>query len=244
MPFTFVHPSVVIPLRRFASKFSMTALIIGSIAPDFEYFLRLRFLSNFSHFIPGIFWFDLPVTIILCFIFHLLIKKSLLNNLPKAIYGRFTNLLEVNWNKYFISHIPIIIYSALIGISIHIAWDALTYKQGYFMISIDFLNNYISITGYKLHFYKIFKYLSDTAGTIYIFYIIFKIPVNKEVIRKNKYIWIYWTGTIIITSTVLLIRFLTGLKWEMENSIIIISISGFMIGITIMGIAYLVWMKE
>ncbi len=71
MPFTFSHPAIVLPFGLIGQRyFSMTALIIGSMTPDFEYFLRLRVRSDFSHTLFGVFWFDLPLGIVLCFVFH------------------------------------------------------------------------------------------------------------------------------------------------------------------------------
>lgn len=61
MPFTFSHPGAVLPLNFLPKKyFSMTALVIGSMAPDFEYFFRMRAQSYYSHRWSGMFWFDLP----------------------------------------------------------------------------------------------------------------------------------------------------------------------------------------
>lgn len=42
MPFTFAHPATVLPFAKKHSKhISVTALILGSMAPDFEYFCTL-----------------------------------------------------------------------------------------------------------------------------------------------------------------------------------------------------------
>lgn len=47
MSFTFSHPAIVSPLNYFPNKwFSLTGLVIGSLTPDFEYFLRMRIKSN------------------------------------------------------------------------------------------------------------------------------------------------------------------------------------------------------
>lgn len=42
MPFTFAHPAAVLPFAKKHSKhISVTALILGSMASDFEYFYTL-----------------------------------------------------------------------------------------------------------------------------------------------------------------------------------------------------------
>ncbi|HMG06875.1 MAG TPA: DUF4184 family protein, partial [Mucilaginibacter sp.] len=40
---TFAHPAIVLSFKYFPKRwFSKTGLVIGSMAPDFEYFIRLR----------------------------------------------------------------------------------------------------------------------------------------------------------------------------------------------------------
>jgi hypothetical protein len=42
MPFTFAHPAIVLPLKHLPKRwYSLTGLIIGSMTPDFEYFIRM-----------------------------------------------------------------------------------------------------------------------------------------------------------------------------------------------------------
>ena len=48
MPFTFAHPAIVLPFYKKPKFFSMTTLIIGSMSPDFEYFLRMKIKSDMS----------------------------------------------------------------------------------------------------------------------------------------------------------------------------------------------------
>ena len=53
MPFTFSHPAIVLPLvRKSGHWFSATGLIIGSLTPDFEYFMRMRIVDNGCGFDP------------------------------------------------------------------------------------------------------------------------------------------------------------------------------------------------
>ena len=54
MPFTFAHPAAIIPINsRFKSKFCLTGLVLGSMAPDFEYFIRLKPYSAYGHNLIG-----------------------------------------------------------------------------------------------------------------------------------------------------------------------------------------------
>ncbi|MHC0443524.1 DUF4184 family protein, partial [Flavobacterium sp. 3-210] len=80
------------------SWFSLTALIIGSLTPDFEYFLRMKVKSDYSHTLSGIFWFDLPLALLLTFLFHNLTRNLLFQNLPSFIKNRILIYTDFDWN--------------------------------------------------------------------------------------------------------------------------------------------------
>ena len=40
MPLTFAHPSAILPFSRISRYINFSAMVFGSMAPDFEYFLR------------------------------------------------------------------------------------------------------------------------------------------------------------------------------------------------------------
>lgn len=134
MPFTFSHPAIVLPLKYLPKKwFSMTGLVIGSLTPDFEYFIRMKIESNYSHTFWGIFYFDLPLGILLTFVFHNLVKEELFKNLPKKLNQRFIKTEKFNWNKYFIKNWKIVILSIIIGTISHLFWDSFTHESGFFV---------------------------------------------------------------------------------------------------------------
>ena len=50
MPCTFSHPLAVVPLRRLCpERLNFTALIIGSMSPDFGYYIGKFPVANFAH---------------------------------------------------------------------------------------------------------------------------------------------------------------------------------------------------
>ncbi|KFN01337.1 hypothetical protein DJ93_1011 [Bacillus clarus] len=62
MPFTFAHPAAVIPFCKKQSPYiSVTALVLGSMAPDFEYFLHFRPYGSIGYTRLGFFYFNLPL---------------------------------------------------------------------------------------------------------------------------------------------------------------------------------------
>ena len=84
MPFTFLaHQAPVLPLKlRWPRAFAGTALVLGSIAPDCEYFLRGQVLTTFSHKLWSQPLFCLPLTLLLVFLVRRLIIGPLAAHLP------------------------------------------------------------------------------------------------------------------------------------------------------------------
>ncbi len=123
MPFTFSHPAIVLPLKNIFGKWvSLTGLIIGSLTPDFEYFIRMKIQSSYSHTITGTLWFNLPLGILLCFAFHNIVKRPLIENTPNFIQSRMT--IKQNW--------IIVSLSIIIGAYSHIFWDSFTHSNTFF----------------------------------------------------------------------------------------------------------------
>ena len=62
MPFTPAHAAIVVPLaRRFPGPMVLPALIVGSLSPDFEYFVHMRPERSISHDLVGVPLMDVPL---------------------------------------------------------------------------------------------------------------------------------------------------------------------------------------
>ncbi|OCG45663.1 hypothetical protein A9G35_06160 [Gilliamella sp. Choc5-1] len=190
MPFTFAHPAIVLPFHKRPKFFSMTTLIIGSMSPDFEYFLRMKIKSDMSHTLLGIFYFDLPITLIVAFIFHSIIRNELIKNLPHFLYKRFAHYLALNWNQYCLHHWFIILTSALIGILSHIGWDSFTHLTGFFVKHLPFLQQPISLKNTDIPIYQLLQHGSTLVGMSLICIFILRLPIIID--KKNTISFLYW----------------------------------------------------
>lgn len=228
MPFTFAHPAIVLPLRYLPQKwFSLTGLIIGSLTPDFEYFIRMRVKSNYSHTIAGLFWFDLPLAILLCFIFHIIIKNQLFKNLPRKIQQRVLVFTEFNWIFYFKKNWLVVLVSIIIGTASHLFWDSFTHNHGYFVNHISELRSSFFIFDQKIPVLKIAQHVSTCIGGLIILFIFLKIPkTNSSAVTINKS---YWFSILLFSSLILLIRFSSGLKIDQYGHLIVSFISSVLI---------------
>jgi len=126
MPYPFAHPAAVIPLKPLMGRFGVpSALAIGSIAPDFWYFVPFVERGE-SHSIAGLAWFCLPAGLLMYALFHLFLKQPLIALLSPRLRA-FTpaRLPAVAWSA--------VIVSLLAGAITHLAWDGLThsYDEGW-----------------------------------------------------------------------------------------------------------------
>ena len=190
MPFTFSHPAIIIPFLNKKSKlFSTTGLVVGSLIPDFESFIRFSEHKIYSHTWPGIFWFDLPLGLIATFIFHNLVRDPLINNLPDIIGDKFKPYKGFTWYQYFKGHAWKVIYSMVLGITLHLLWDAFTHLN---LANPDATDSDIYLWGTQ-----VFKLLQDANSVLglgaVVWYVAF-MPV-QETLHEEQGRYIYTITT-------------------------------------------------
>jgi hypothetical protein len=232
MPFTFSHPAIVLPLKFLPSRWiSLTGLVIGSITPDFEYFLRMKIRSDYSHTIDGIFWFDLPLGIVLAFLFHHIVRNNLFDNLPTFLKFRFSAFKQFNWNKHFKTNWLVVIISIIIGAGSHLFWDSFTHEHGYFVETIPTLRESINVLGKQIPTLKILQHSSSILGGLAIAFVIYSLPTNKT--ENDDVSWKYWSIFAGLTLIIFFLRIVNGLSFEQYGSIIVSAISAGLISLTI-----------
>lgn len=232
MPFTFSHPAIVLPLTFLPRKwFSLTGLVVGALTPDFEYFLRMRIQSNHSHTIGGLIWFDLPLGLLITFIFHNVVRNSLFDNLPTILKSRLSIFGQFDWSDHFKRNWHIVTISLLIGSASHIFWDSFTHEHGYFVETIPYLKNTIDLFGRQIPSYKILQHSSTLLGGLVIVIALSKLPQDKNISGQfNLKYWGILTG---LTLTIIAIRLLSGLDYKLYGHLIVTSISAGLISLTL-----------
>jgi uncharacterized protein DUF4184 len=240
MPFTFSHPALVLPLiNRHWKIFSVTGLIIGSIIPDFESFIRFDEHKLYSHTWLGVFWFDLPLAILAAFLFHNIVRDPLIKNLPGSLGDKFAKAVGFNWNVFFFRHFFIVITSLLIGITSHLLWDAFTHLN---LSQPDINSTKMLIFNTYLH--SLLQEISSVAGLIIMVWYIIRMPdqsihgrVAAGGVAANSKIQFWLLVMAVNVLVVLLVRsFIPNLHRIILN--IDIVISGFLLGLVATGIFY------
>ncbi|MGV3459545.1 MAG: DUF4184 family protein [Flavobacterium sp.] len=232
MPFTFSHPAIVLPLT-FLPKgwFSITGLVIGSLTPDFEYFIRMRIQSDYSHTLGGLFWFDLPLGIVLAFIFHNVVRDILFDNLPVVLKSRLVQFTDFHWNVYFRQKWLVVIISVLIGAASHIFWDSFTHDHGYFVETIPALQGSIEILDRQIPILKILQHTSTFLGAIVILFAIAKLPSDKSI--RGTISLKYWVIVLALTVLITAVRLSFGLSYKLFGHLLVTAISALMIALII-----------
>jgi hypothetical protein len=235
MPFTAGHPAIILPFIR-SRYFSATGLIIGSLSPDFEYFFKMSVNGMHSHTKAGLFYFDLPVTIILSLLFHQLVKGNLITNLPAFLQKRFQDTLRFNFLNYLKSNWGIFLLSALLGAASHIFWDSFTHNNRFFVrqFSEIYQNSSVSFNGANYPLFYVLQQISTVVGLIVvILYIILKKPINDFEVVKPKIS--YWLVVFAIGVVVLRIRFFINFDDYNLGNVVVTSITGLLIGVVCCG---------
>lgn len=130
MPYTLSHPLAVIPLHRCCPTYlNFSALVIGSMAPDFGYFADQFEFAKDAHTLPGLITDCLPASLLLLGLFYLL-RWPLCFILPEPHRSALAPLATQR-PKPSLRGLIIAVISILIGGWTHIAWDSFTHWYGW-----------------------------------------------------------------------------------------------------------------
>ena len=162
MPFTVSHGAAVLPFRR--SRLPWAALLIGSFAPDFEYFLRLDYHSRAWHYFPDVLIFCFPASVLAFCLFQAVIKRPTLRLLPLGIQAR------VRMQEAFpmgSREIALVLVALGLGIATHIAWDSVTHPMSWAWAHLGFLRE-PNVSEERLYGYRRFgfQFLQDLSSLI------------------------------------------------------------------------------
>ena len=166
MPYTISHAAAVLPFARpLARARLLSATLIGSMAPDFGYFMSVHPDRVVTHSALSLITFSLPAGLLAFWLFQHLIKPPLLAVLPDAAFLR--------WRPY---SSPATLTDArqwllaacgvLAGAFTHLVWDGFTHEgarglrmlpelddwdievHGHHLVGASLLQNWSSLVGF------------------------------------------------------------------------------------------------
>src|SRR5664279_2985702 len=126
MPFTLSHAAAALPFGKF--KPIWPALVIGTFAPDLQYFIWISDEDRSGHHFPGIVLMSIPLALLLLWLFEWCVKGPVIELLPDSVQRRLQDKVQPlsfwGWQQFA----SVVLWIA-IGIATHVCWDQLTHAQ-------------------------------------------------------------------------------------------------------------------
>ncbi len=167
MPFTISHAAAVLPLQRLTrSRVPLAAMMVGSMAPDFQFFMPFDVSRDFTHDFPGLFLFCWPLGLAVWLLFVKVLERPTVEMLPAAWRERVPRSLPVTPRTILLASLGI-----LIGALTHIAWDAFTHGDSpviQFFPGLDV--PFAEYRGHVIRVWGFLQYLSSVAGLLALAY--------------------------------------------------------------------------
>ena len=164
MPFTISHAAAVLPLRKFTKdSLPLAGLMIGSMSPDFSYFLPgdLAFLP--THTLAGLFWFCWPAGLAAWLLFVHVLEAPTLALLPEPWRSRITP----SDSRITPTHIALASVAVLIGAVTHVIWDSFTHRHTPVTEALPMLRISLFKIGWThIYVYKFLQHLSSVVGMV------------------------------------------------------------------------------
>jgi hypothetical protein len=159
MPFTISHAAAILPLLRFR-RLDPLALVVGSMAPDFGYFLQRFGAAAAAHSYKGSLQIALP-SAALAWLLCRLAARFLTRPLPAHFSQSIQAFLrERPWSISSPFWIPV---SLLLGIWSHTFLDAFTHEHGWFVRHIPAL---------QWPVYHSLQHLGSIVGVLVLFFVL------------------------------------------------------------------------
>ncbi len=125
MPFTISHAAAALPVHWLSkTRLPLAALMVGSMSPDFAYFLPGDIRRFDTHSVAGIFLFCLPVGVATWLLFITLLERPTLAFLPHAWRTRLAPSARVSGWSLLAGAVAVVS-----GACTHLGWDAFTHSS-------------------------------------------------------------------------------------------------------------------
>lgn len=220
MPFTFSHPAIVLPLSFLPKKWvSLTALVIGSLMPDLEAYVRFSSQKVHSHTWAALFWFCIPVGFILSLLYHLLVRDPFINNLPPFLNKKLSPFRHFNWLHYLKKNWLVVIVSFLIGGASHLLWDSFSHYDGLLQYLNPALTGNTVIWGYNIEIPYLIQYLNSIIGLLIILIAIVTLPVKQQSNTGRKW-WLYWIMVFAVSALIFSVRWVAMESYKIDDIIV------------------------
>ena len=160
MPFTISHAAAALPIGALSkSRLPLAALMIGTMAPDFAYFLPTEVGRVETHSLAGLFYFSLPVGLAVWLYFVTVLERPTIAFLPDAWRTRIARSTLTPREMGMAS------LAILVGALTHIVWDAFTHSSTPVVEAFPGLrDSVLDIAGMRIPVYYVLQIASSVFG--------------------------------------------------------------------------------
>jgi len=124
MPFTVSHAAAVLPLQRFGKHaLPLSALMVGSMSPDFGYIFSYEASRALTHSFAGLFIFSLPVGLAVWWFYVAVLEKATITLLSDRWHTRFAHTDAITPSLVLRAALAIVL-----GAVTHLLWDSFTHR--------------------------------------------------------------------------------------------------------------------
>ena len=159
------HAAAVVPLRLWKRCFLLSPLVVGSMAPDFLYFVfPPQSLRHFGHTPWGLVLFCIPAGLAVLYAFHGFFKRPLVLLLPRPVRAKLWPHCGPFplWPLRRLAWVSALIF---LGAVTHVVWDGFTHENDWALREYPQLGAVmITVAGQQLHWVGLLQYGSSVLG--------------------------------------------------------------------------------
>lgn len=164
VPFTISHAAAVLPFRKLSNvHLPLAAMMIGSMSPDFAYFLPGEFDRVDTHSIAGVFWFCWPMSLALWLLFVRVLEQPTSALLPENWRARF----EPSDQQITLKALALASVAVMLGAVTHLIWDSFTHRGTAVVNALPGLHAVaFHIDGWRIRWFVVLQHVSSVFGIL------------------------------------------------------------------------------
>jgi hypothetical protein len=222
MPFTISHAAAVLPFARPLARWRLlSAAVIGSMVPDFGWFMPWRPARFETHSADALLTFCLPVGLASYWMFQLLMRKPIMELLPPGAYARW-HWSQAPANYRSAKQWILAACGLLAGAITHLVWDGFTHEGGRGVRMLPILEEPVAyIDGHQVKGLQLVQDLNSLIGLIAVVLLVaYGLRPGKATDRalprrlpaRERYAWIaaYVLTAVALSGALLLLRHRPG----------------------------------
>jgi hypothetical protein len=155
VPFTPAHAAAALPISRRLPRLPLAALVVGTMAPDFEYLLRLAPRGGFGHTPLGLVVFTFPAGVLAWAAYVRLVRPAVTRLLPPGLARALGPAPRAT--------VGAVALAVLVGAVSHVAWDGFTHPAGWAVARLPVLLSPVA-PGSRLAWYTLLQHASTVVG--------------------------------------------------------------------------------